>query len=76
VVIRPEEIKMEEEKMKGVLDWLTPKIVKNVQKFLELANYYWQFIKDFTVIARQLYDLVKKIRSEVVQRDKRRYFRS
>ena len=76
MVIRPEEIKMEEEKMKGVLDWLTPKIVKNVQKFLELANYYWQFIKDFTVIARQLYDLVKKIRSEVVQRDKRRYFRS
>jgi len=76
VVIRPEEIKMEEEKMKGVLDWLTPKIVKNVQKFLELANYYWQFIKDFTVIARQLYDLVKKIRSEVVQRDKRRHFRS
>jgi len=75
-VIRPEEIKMEEEKMKGVLDWLTPKIVKNVQKFLELANYYWQFIKDFTVIARQLYDLVKKIRSEVVQRDKRRHFRS
>jgi len=76
VVIRPEEIKMEEEKMKRVLDWLTPKIVKNVQKFLELANYYWQFIKDFTVIARQLYDLVKKIRSEVVQRDKRRHFRS
>jgi len=75
-VIRPEEIKMEEEKMKRVLDWLTPKIVKNVQKFLELANYYWQFIKDFTVIARQLYDLVKKIRSEVVQRDKRRHFRS
>ena len=76
MVIRPEEIKMEEEKMKGVLDWLTPKIVKNVQKFLELANYYWQFIKDFIVIARQLYDLVKKIRSEVVQRDKRRHFRS
>jgi len=40
VVIGPERIKMEEEKMKGVLDWLTPKIVKNVQKFLELANYY------------------------------------
>ena len=31
---------MEEEKMKGVLDWLTSKIVKNIQNFLELANYY------------------------------------
>jgi len=40
VVIGPEGIKMEEEKMKDVLDWPTLKCVKNVQKFLELANYY------------------------------------
>ena len=29
VVIRPEGIKMEEEKVKGILDWLTPKCVKD-----------------------------------------------
>ena len=40
VVIGLEEIKMEEEKVKGVLDWPTPKCVKDVQKFLGLANYY------------------------------------
>jgi len=40
VVIGLEGIKMEEEKMKDVLDLLTPKGVKNVQKFLRLANYY------------------------------------
>jgi len=40
VVIGPEGIKMEEEKVKGVLDWPTPKCVKNVQKFLGLVNYY------------------------------------
>jgi len=40
VVIGPEGIKMKEEKMKGVLDWLTLK-EKDVQKFLGLANYYW-----------------------------------
>ena len=40
VVIGPEGIKMEEEKMKGVLDWPTLKCVKDVQKFLGLANYY------------------------------------
>ena len=60
IVIRLERIKIEEEKMKRVLDWLTSKKVKNIQKFLELANYYQQFIKDFTSIARLLYDLVKK----------------
>jgi len=60
VVIGPEEIKMEEEKMKRVLEWLTSKGVKNIQKFLELANYYWWFKKDFASIARPLNDLVKK----------------
>ena len=40
VMIRPERIKMEEEKAKDVLDWLTSKYVKNVQKFLGLVNYY------------------------------------
>jgi len=40
VVIGPDRIKMEEEKVKGVLEWLTPKCVKEVQKFLGLANYY------------------------------------
>jgi len=40
VVIGSEGIKMEEEKIKGVLKWLTPKCVKNVQKFLKLVNYY------------------------------------
>ena len=40
VVIGLEGIKIEEEKVKGILDWLTPKYVKDVQKFLGLANYY------------------------------------
>ena len=60
MVIRPEEIKMEEEKMKRVLKWPTLKGVKDIQKFLELANYYQQFIKDFVMIARLLHNLVKK----------------
>ena len=60
VVIGPEGIKMEEDKVKGVLDWPTPKCVKDVQKFLGLANYYCWFIKNFVSIARLLHDMVKK----------------
>ena len=60
VVIGPERIKMEEEKMKSVLDWPTPKCIKNIQKFLGLVNYYHQFIKDFTAIARPLHNMIKK----------------
>ena len=40
VIIGPEGIKMEKEKVKDVLDWPTLKEVKNIQKFLGLANYY------------------------------------
>jgi len=60
MVTRPEGIKMEQEKVKAVLDWPTHKEVKNAQKFLELANYYRWYVKDFAFIARPLYDLVKK----------------
>ena len=60
VVIGPERIKMKKEKVKRVLDWLTVKGVKNIQKFLGLTNYYQQFIKDFTAIARLLYNMIKK----------------
>jgi len=60
VVIGPEGIKMKEKKMKGILDWLTPKCVKDVQKFLGLVNYYCRFIKGFASIARPLHDMVRK----------------
>ena len=60
VVIGPDRIKMEEEKVKGVLDWQMPKCVKDVQKFLGLANYYRRFIEGFALIARPLHDMVKK----------------
>ena len=60
VVIGPEGIKMEKEKVKGVLEWLTLKCIKEVQKFLGLANYYRRFIKEFATVARPLHNMVKK----------------
>ena len=60
VVIRPEEIKMKKEKVKGMLNQPTLKGVKDIQKFLGLANYYHWFIKDFAVIARPLHNIVKE----------------
>ena len=60
VVIGLEGIKMEKKKVKGVLEWLTSKCVKDVQNFLGLVNYYHQFIESFTSIAKLLHDMVKK----------------
>ena len=55
-----EGIKIQEEKVVGVLEWLRPKTVKDIQKFLGLANYYRQFMKDFARIAKLLHKLVRK----------------
>jgi len=60
VVIGPDGIKMEKEKVRDVLEWLTPKCIKDVQKFLGLANYYRRFIKNFAEITRPMHRLVRK----------------
>jgi len=60
VVIGLKGVEIQKEKIKGVLNWLTPKNVKEVQKFLGLANYHRRFIKDFSRIAAPLHILVRK----------------
>jgi len=60
VAIRPNGIEMEEEKVERVLSWLVPQTVKDVRKFLGLANYYRRFIKDFARVARPINVLMRK----------------
>jgi len=60
VVIEPNGIKMEKEKVNGVLSWPEPKNVKDVRKFLGLTNYYRRFIKDFAQVARPINMLMRK----------------
>jgi len=60
VVIGPNGIEMEAEKVEGVLSWPEPKNVKDIRKFLGLANYYRRFIKDFAQVARLMNMLTRK----------------
>ena len=48
IVIGSNGIEIEKEKVDRVLSWLELKNVKDIRKFLGLANYYRRFIKDFT----------------------------
>jgi len=60
VVIEPSGIEMEKEKVDRVLNWPEPRNMKDVRKFLGLANYYRRFIKDFAQVARPMNVLTKK----------------
>jgi len=60
VVIGPNGIEMEKEKVDRVLSWPEPKNIKNIKKFLGLANYYRRFIKDFAQVARPMNMLIRK----------------
>jgi len=72
VVIGPNRIEMEVEKVEGVLSWPQLKNMKDVRKFLGLANYYRRFIKDFAQVARLMNVLTwkdEKWRWEEVQQN-------
>ena len=60
VIIGEDRVRIEKKKVQRVIEWPVPKSVKDMQKFLGLANYYRQFVKDFVNIARLLYEMIRK----------------
>ena len=60
VIIGEDGVRMEKEKVQGVVEWLMLRSVKDVQKFLGLANYYRWFMKDFAMIAKPLHETTRK----------------
>ena len=60
VVIGPKRVEIQREKVEKALNWLVPRNVKEVQKFLDLTNYYRRFIKNFARIVAPLYVMVRK----------------
>ena len=60
VIIGKDGVRMEKKKVQGVIEWLVPKSVKDMQKFLGLVNYYRQFVKDFAKIAKPLHEMTRK----------------
>ena len=57
VVVGKGQVKMEQEKIKAVKEWKTPTKVKDIESFLRFANFYQQFIHNFSHTARSLNEL-------------------
>jgi hypothetical protein len=60
IIISEGELCMDPVKLKAVKDWPWPKMVKDIQKFLRFCNFYRWFVKDYSELARPLFDLTRK----------------
>jgi hypothetical protein len=58
--ITQEGLKMDNHKVKAILDWELPKSVLALKSFLGPASYYRKFIKNFAKITTPLTNLLKK----------------
>ena len=57
------EVRMEESKVKAVVEWPTPTRVTELRSFLGLANYYRKFIHGYSHVVSPLTDLLRKNQS-------------
>jgi len=51
---------MDPVKLTAVSNWPTPKTMKEVQKWLGFCNFYRCFVKNYSALARPLFNLTKK----------------
>lgn len=55
-------VRMNPKKVEAVLDWPTPRTVKEIQSFLGFANFYRRFIEGYSRISAPLTELTRKER--------------
>lgn len=59
-VVSAKGIEMDENKVKVIQEWPTPKSITDIKSFHGLASFYRRFVKDFSMIASPLTEIVKK----------------
>ncbi len=59
-IISTTRLKMDLEKVKVILEWAPFRYLKDLQRFIDFANFYCHFIKYFSKIAGSLTGLIKK----------------
>ena len=59
-VVSAKGIEVNEEKVKTIKEWSTPKSITEVRNFHGLSSFYRRFVKNFSTLAAPLIEIVKK----------------
>ena len=59
-IVNKNGVHVDSEKMKSIQEWPTPQNVGDVRGFYGLASFYRRFVPNFSSLASQLNELVKK----------------
>ena len=54
------DVQMNSQKMKIIMNWQVFKSVKRVQSFIDFANFYWKFIKNFSNLIMFIMTVIQK----------------
>ena len=60
IMVSPEGISQEEQKVVTIQEWPRPNTVKQVQAFIGFANFYRRFVPNFSSIVKPLTSLTRK----------------
>ena len=60
LIISEGELRMDPVKLCAIQQWPLPKKVKDIQKFLGFCNFCRRFVRNYSQLARPLFDLTKK----------------
>ena len=59
-IIERKQIRMDMKKVRAIQEWKTPANVKELRSFLGLANYYRQFVEEYSKTVVSMTELLKK----------------